>query len=70
MLCRGASSRRDSSQELPTPGKVDLSCPIPTLTVTVSGTPILQGHLNLLLSEVVYDPLGVDPDGEWFEVYN
>lgn len=59
-----------SDQELPTPGKVDLSRPTPTATVIIGGTPTPQGPLNLLVSEVVYDPPGVDPDGEWFEIYN
>ncbi len=57
-------------QELPTPGKVDLSRPTPTPTVIIGETPTPQGPLNLLVSEVVYDPPGVDPDGEWLEIYN
>ena len=59
----------------PTPGEVDLdpSTPTPTITQTPTstGTPLPCGQVTLLITEVLYDPLGLgDPDGEWFEIYN
>jgi hypothetical protein len=53
--------------ENPKPYQLDLSAPTPT----VSPTPeIPTGSTQLLVSEVFYDPSGVDPGGEWIEVYN
>ena len=56
-------------QDIPTPGKVDISLPTPTPTVDLN-TPTPAGPASLLISEVLYDPTGVDPSGEWFEIYN
>lgn len=45
--------------------------PTGTRTSTPSSTPIPCGNESLLLTEVMYDPdIGVDPDGEWVEIYN
>ena len=53
--------------ETPGPYQLDLSTPTPTL----SPTPIIPtGPTVLLVSEVLYDPSGADPDGEWIEIYN
>jgi hypothetical protein len=57
-------------QGLPNPGWVDLSIPTPTSTALVGGTPTPHAELSLLVSEVLYDPEGSDPTGEWYEVYN
>jgi len=57
-------------QELPNPGWVDLRVPTPTPTLLAGGTPTPHAALNLLISEVLYDPEGNDPSGEWYEVYN
>lgn len=53
----------------PSPGKVDLSTPTPTSTSTPQSTPMPPEMITLLISEVVYNPL-VEPEGEWFEIYN
>lgn len=56
-------------QVFPNPGQVSLliptSTPLPTRTPT---PPAFSG--SLLISEVLYDPAGSDPAGEWLEVYN
>ncbi|MBU0510094.1 MAG: lamin tail domain-containing protein, partial [Chloroflexi bacterium] len=53
--------------ETPGPYQLDLSTPTPT----VSPTPIIPtGPTILLVSEVLYDPSGADPAGEWIEIYN
>jgi hypothetical protein len=41
----------------------------PTATQTLTPTPSPPPGA-LLLSEVLYDPSGTEPDGEWFEIYN
>lgn len=59
--------------DTPMPGEVDLTPPTATITQTptFTGTPLSCGQLTLLVTEVLYDPLGSDdPDGEWFEIYN
>jgi hypothetical protein len=38
-----------------------------TPTATLTATPFLD---KLLISEVLYDPFGSEPDGEWIEIYN
>lgn len=68
-------------QPNPDPGKVDLSFSTPFYT----DTPILTGthpldqtptipvcpEVNLLVSEILYDPIDAgEPDGEWFEIFN
>jgi hypothetical protein len=64
-------TRQDwTDQGLPNPGQVDMSTPTPTPTTLVVGTPTPYGELELLVSEVLYDPEGTDPDGEWIEIYN
>ena len=41
------------------------------LPQTLSGYPLARAaSLTLVISEVLYDPIGVEPDGEWIEVYN
>jgi hypothetical protein len=68
-------------QASPDPGNVNLTPPLPTQTgtptrtATPTGTPTktpqptpLAGRL--LISEVLYDPYGVEPDNEWIELYN
>jgi hypothetical protein len=57
-------------QDVPTPGKVYFSLPTVTPTSSLGGTPTPDGPPGLLVSEVLYDPLGDDPDGEWIEIYN
>ena len=64
-------------QPQPQPGWVDITTPTPepTLTFTPTLTPektsIPCGSVNLLISEVLYDPAHYpDPDGEWFEIFN
>lgn len=57
-------------QVLPDPGKVDVSLPTPTPTLLAGGTPTPHAELSLLVSEVLYDPEGTDPAGEWIEIYN
>lgn len=50
--------------------------PTPTMTATNSPTPIDFGTpqptpvARLLISEVFYDPDGLEPQGEWLEIYN
>lgn len=39
----------------------------PTPTNTLNPTPFTH---KLLISEVLYDPDGLEPDGEWIEIYN
>jgi len=51
----------------PGPYQLDLSTPTPT----PSPTPVIPvGETTLLVSEVLYDPSGADPAGEWIEIYN
>lgn len=50
-----------------TPTPSETATPGPSPTATASPTPF--GDL-LLISEVSYDPVGEEPDGEWVEVYN
>ena len=51
----------------PGPYQLNLSTPTPT----VSPTPVIPtGPTILLISEVLYDPSGDDPAGEWIELYN
>ena len=42
----------------------------PTLTPTSTPTPTPTPILGLLISEVLYDPTGVEPQREWIEIYN
>jgi hypothetical protein len=70
-------------QPVPHPGQVDLTIPTgtPTLTQTSTQTPTITrtptetlelcGAADLLVTELLYDPLdSTDPDGEWLEIYN
>lgn len=58
-------------QDEPSPGRVDLSTPTPTTTPTKTPNPNTSTPAPiLLLSEVLYDPLGDQPAGEWVELYN
>lgn len=64
-------------QPVPHPGHVDLTFPTgtPTITQTNTLTPTETlepcGEADILISELLYDPLsGIDPDGEWLEIYN
>jgi hypothetical protein len=54
-------------QANPNPGWVEWSTPTPTATATSSIPP---EPVELLLSEVMVDPLEEQPAGEWIEVYN
>ncbi|HZD57081.1 MAG TPA: lamin tail domain-containing protein, partial [Anaerolineales bacterium] len=81
-----ADNDRDSAQDWkmqrrPSPGQVDLSWPTLTPTETATATPTSSstptetpapcGQAPLLLTEILYDPLGdSDPEGEWVEIYN
>lgn len=69
-------------QPSPSPWEVDMTAPtatptppptrtpfIPT-TPTASLTPLPFGNECLLITEVLYFPLGANPEGEWFEIYN
>lgn len=69
------------SQANPAPKRVDLArptqtatsthTPTSTLTSTPTDTPMPCGEAPLLISEVLYDPVGdLDPAGEWVEIYN
>lgn len=43
----------------------------PTSTDTPSPTPeVTPEPAHLLITEVLYDPVGAEPDGEWIELYN
>jgi hypothetical protein len=55
---KGKSATYPSQNYLPFAAK---SYPLPT------GTP---GPGRLLIAEVLYDPIGTDPDGEWVELFN
>jgi hypothetical protein len=68
-------------QRKPSPGQIDLAPPTPTPTSTGTATPTSSstptdtpapcGQAFLLISEILYDPLGAgDPEGEWLEIYN
>jgi hypothetical protein len=69
-------------QPFPNPWEVDLTDPTPTPTArptntpftpttpTASLTPLPFGKERLLITEVLYFPLGANPEEEWFEVYN
>lgn len=70
-------------QSIPDPGFVDANprpptatytptpAPSATQTATLTPTPEPCEKINLLVSEVFFDPLGSgDPDGEWFEIFN
>ncbi len=67
-------------QPFPNPWEVDMteptstprptSTPLNTNTPTPSPTQLPFGNERLLLTEVLYNPLGVNPEEEWFEVYN
>ena len=53
-----------SPQKTPTP------LPEPTYTFTPvipTPTPV---QVRLLITEVMFNPMGIEPEGEWFEVYN
>ena len=69
------------NQPRPDPGRVDLSSPTPSVSPTpsasitpsvgISDTPIICEQMDVLISEVFYDPAGVEePAGEWLEVFN
>lgn len=65
----GGSDWRD--QPNPDPGVVDLTWPTPTPTMSASITPDPPPESGvLLISEVMYIPLEVEPDHEWIEIYN
>lgn len=59
-----------------TPTLTRTSTPTPTATATNTPTPIDMGTpgsspgVVLLISEVLYDPAGLEPEGEWLEIYN
>lgn len=54
-----------------TPTQTNSPSITPTLTPTPTNTMIPCGTAELLISEVLYNPVGVDdPDGEWIEVFN
>lgn len=57
-------------QVVPDPARVDVTLPTPTPTLLAGGTPTPHAELSLLVSEVLYDPEGTDPAGEWIEIYN
>ena len=44
--------------------------PVPTLTSTPGIPSKTPAPVRLLLSEMVADPAGAEPDGEWIEIYN
>ena len=55
---------------VPQPGDVNLAPLTPTPTPTPPGpTPTPFGG-GLLISEVLYDPVGSEPNAEWIEIYN
>ena len=53
-----------------TPQPTWTNTPTVTLTPTSSPTPTSTPVLGLLISEVLYDPVGVEPASEWIEIYN
>ena len=48
--------------------------PTPTLDPTLTFTPVIPTptsvRVRLLITEVMFNPLGAEPGGEWFEIYN
>lgn len=68
----------------PTPTPVSINTPTATPTLTATLTPLEPSITMtptptpsstptggwLLISEVLYDPIGFEPDGEWIELYN
>jgi hypothetical protein len=59
----------------PTPSKTVTSTNTPTLTGTITPTTTPTPTVTptsswLLISEVLYDPFGIEPDGEWIELFN
>ncbi|MCB9134880.1 MAG: lamin tail domain-containing protein [Anaerolineales bacterium] len=59
------------AQPNPDPGQVNLAPPppTPTPTPTLGPTPTPFGG-GLLISEVLYDPTGPEPNAEWVEIHN
>jgi hypothetical protein len=58
-------------QPNPGPGNVILIQPTPEITTTPIETPISCQTANILISEVLYDPVNpADPSGEWVELFN
>ncbi|MDX1437504.1 MAG: lamin tail domain-containing protein, partial [Anaerolineales bacterium] len=51
------------TEQTGTPPPTDDPSPSPTLSVT-------PGEIVLLISEVLYDPTGDEPQGEWIELFN
>jgi hypothetical protein len=54
-------------QPAPSPGNTPYLPPTPMPTIGPSPTPF--GH-GLLITEVMYDPIGSEPHEEWIEIYN
>jgi hypothetical protein len=57
-----------TSTSTPTPTETNTSTPTATLTQTPTESPTPTGRL--LISEVLFSPLTVQPQGEWIEIYN
>jgi hypothetical protein len=60
----------DTTPPTPTPTARPTNTPFTPTTPTASSTPLPFGDERLLVSEVLYYPLGANPDEEWFEIYN
>lgn len=57
-------------QPEPNPGQLTLNLPTPT-PIPQEGASPTPGELpKVLISEVLYDPLSAEPQGEWIELYN
>ncbi len=64
------------SRPVPSPGKIEWSILTPTPSTEPSQPPPTAGPSatpaagSVVISEVLYDPTGSEPDAEWFEMYN
>jgi hypothetical protein len=66
--CTPTRTSTPTPTETLTPTPTPTLTPTPTNTLTPTPTPLAVDHL--VISEVVYNPYGDDPDGEWIEIYN
>jgi hypothetical protein len=60
----------DMTAPTATPTPSPTSTPFTPTSPTASLTPLPFGNERLLLTEVLYFPLGANPEEEWFEIYN
>ena len=60
-------AHEDSTKDGPNLALVLKALPSPTTTLTPTPTP---AYGIILISEVMVQPAGIEPDGEWVELYN